>query len=182
MEEYKRRFWYNLILSCIFIAIFMISFFILNNLFDIDIMNITTSFISQSKENISNFIEVCIGIYIAVISILASQRTSLTIKISEKRYDAKFVTSICNGLIFNLISIAYLSVFRIDSLNKFTFSASLILLSVFHFIRFLFYLVLMFSYNMSVIAIENEQEEKYKNDLLSEVEEIRKTLKEHDSK
>lgn len=182
MEEYKRRFWYNLIFSCIFIAIFMISFFILSSLFDIDIRDKTTSFISQSKENISGFIEICIGIYIAVISILASQRTSLTVKISEKRYDAKFVTSICNGLIFNLISIAYFSFFCVDSLNKLSFAIALILLSTVHFIRFLFYLVLMFSYNMSMIAIENEQEEKYKNDLLSEIEEIRKTLKERDSK
>ncbi len=168
---------HSFISSIVFMVCFIVVCCLISKCFQINLMDFLKHFDKQLKSNIADFIELCIGIYAAVISILASQKTSLTVEISRKGYDVNFVAAISNGLVFNLISIAFLSLAKTDSNFSISIAIALACVSICHFFRFLVYLVLMFCYNMSVIAVENENDEIYKNGLLSELEEIRKALK-----
>lgn len=172
MESYKKLIIKNILFTVVFVILFTFSFTkcVTNN----DTLECIEQFIVNRSDDLSDFLEVCIGIYVAVVSILASQKTSLTVKISENSYDKKFVISIAFGLVLNLLTVFCLFIIKIRSFV--IFLASLCIVSSIYFFRFLIYLVIMFSDNMSVIKNEAAEEKKYKEDLLSEIEEIRKKL------
>ncbi len=177
MKDYRKRFFYSLVGSIVAILIIIIMLIILNKIFNLSSLNLKLVINSEYKNDLKNFIEICVGIYAAVISILASQKTNLIVKISEKNYDAKFVAAISTGVIMNLLTIVFLSIFKMQKTEVIFIAISLVILSLFHFFKFLSYLIIMFSYNMSTAASENADEKEYKNDVLTEIEQMNKALK-----
>ena len=125
------------------------------------------------------FLEICIGIYTTVITLLASQKTKFTIMLTVKDLNFKFVSVIVLGLIINLKTSLILSVFSSDHICMFALQITLCLLSLLYFSYFLFILVLMFIYNIEASVDEDKKENMNISKIMTDLEEIRKRIQKH---
>jgi len=140
-------------------------------------MDIRKIIFSNCKESVITFLEICIGIYATVISLLASQKTYFTVKLSQKQLDDKFVAVISIGMVLNIFTSLLLSIISTSYILTFSLALILCFLSILYFADFLRLLVIMFCCNMDFVASEHEEENKYRNKILTNLEEIRRKSK-----
>lgn len=132
--------------------------------------------ILQSREYIITFLEICIGIYSTVVTLLASQKTKFTVLLARRNLDYKFVSAVSLGLIINIITCLILSIFKANCKLIFSFKITLCVLSFLYFALFLFVLISMFCYNIAESVKEAEEENKQINKIMTDIEEIRKKI------
>lgn len=80
-------------------------------------------------------------------------------------------------MILNILTSLLLSLFRTDNVFAFSLAMILCILSVGYFAHFLVLLVIMFCYNLYQTPAEQEEDEEYRNEILTNLEEIRKSRK-----
>lgn len=174
MKYYKEKILERMRAVLIIIILFCFFSCLLNRFLDINLMNVRKFISSSCKDNVITFLEICIGIYATVVTLLASQRTCFTVRLSQKALDYRFVAVISIGMILNILTSLLLSIISTINLVAFSITMILCILSVGYFAEFLVLLVIMFCYNMDAIADENKSDIEYKNKILTNLEEIRK--------
>ena len=125
-------------------------------------------------DNIKSFLEMSIGIYIAVISILATARTSITEKLSEGNKHEIFIITISIGFIETVIALIFSNILLVDMLPNsiivtliMSITIALIIISIIQISRFFFAILLMFNITVSNSASEaRSEEEKHKSIIL----------------
>lgn len=171
MQNYKKQLFKCL---CHLLLLFVIIYALI--LFLCCKINIREYFVSSSREYIIMFLEICIGIYATVITLLASQKTKFTVKLTEKDLNYKFVSVISLGLIINLKTSLVLSVFASKYMWLFSLELTLFILSVLYFAYFLIVLILMFVYNIDSSVDEDKRETKNTSKIMTDLEEIRRKV------
>ena len=132
--------------------------------------------VDSSREYIIMFLEICIGIYVTVITLLASQKTKFTVTLTKKELNHKFVILISLGLVVNLITAIVLSVFKSDNTFIFVFEITLCIISIMYFSYFLIILIFMFIYNIEASVEEDKSEHDNASMIITNLEEIRKRI------
>lgn len=161
MKSYFRKILITIALQICVIAIVLIVYF-----FNIFGFKELISYIYQKQilqdalSNIRSFLEMCVGIYIAIISILSTGKTSITEKLSQRQRHIPFITGIGIGFIENVFSIVLISF--VKHCSEFgTFLITLfVIISIVEIARFFIVILLMFKDTVSNAANEAKEEEK----------------------
>lgn len=150
---------------------------------NINILNIDfSSYFSQDRLNgIAAFFAITIGVYVAVITVLATSEIGISKEMLKRRLDVPMINVIIVGMVENFIS-AGLSIF--SPMNKYVRFILLIFItiSIISFIKFIFLLVAIFKSNMNQMAKAIDEEEKYKDEILTYMNGIYQYVKAHENK
>lgn len=134
---------------------------------------ILSEYYSQSvKDGITSFFSITVGIYIAVVTIIATSVIGISKVILQKKLDGPLLIVIISGMAEGIVSVG-LSVF-IDSsaiLYSWVLSYSVIVLII-SFIKFIIILMIIFDANLKLMAKSIDADEKYRSDLLARIESI----------
>lgn len=122
-----------------------------------------TDYITDTVDGIESFLEMSIGIYIAVISILSTARTTITEKLSQNNKHENFIVTISVGFIETVLALIFSKIlFDINLLTK-SITLALILISIFQISIFFFALLIMFNITVSGASSEaHDEQEKHK--------------------
>ena len=171
MQSYKQQLFRCLIhLIIMLIAIGSLVYLICSS------FSIRNLLVDSSREYIIMFLEICIGIYVTVITLLASQKTKFTVTLTKKELNYKFVILISLGLVVNLVTAIVLSVFKSNNTYIFAFEITLCILSIMYFSYFLIILIFMFIYNIEASVKEYKSEHDNASMIITNLEEIRKRI------
>lgn len=178
MKSYFHKILITVALQICIIAIVLIMYFI--NIFGFKEL---ISYIYQKQilqdalSNIRSFLEMCVGIYIAIISILSTGKTSITEKLSQRKRHIPFITGTGIGFIENVLSIVLISV--VGHCSEFwTFLiALLVIISVFEIARFFIVILIMFKDTVSNAADEAKEEKKKYDRIIKAHNDILRYLK-----
>lgn len=141
--------------------------------YDVDWMG----YFNQERLNgIAAFFSITVGIYVTIVTILATSRIGISKEILEKNLDKGLINVIIFGMSENLLAVA-MSIFI--PLNKTGAYILLVLLivSVISFVKFILLLVIIFKANLNKMARDIDQEEQYSNEMLGTIKEIQKNLR-----
>ena len=135
----------------------------LNFLSNIDLF----SYLSQDRMNgIAAFFAITIGVYIAVITVLATAEIGITKEMLKKKLDRPLIDVMIVGMIEDFIAVG-LAVFI--PLNTITRYVLIIFLStsIISFLKFTVLLVVIFKANMNQMARDIDAEEQFKDSILA---------------
>ena len=170
MKNY-RKLLFEVISRVLFsIFLFLVVYIICNNI------EIRNYIVPQSREYMIMFLEICIGIYATIVTILASQNNRFTVLLVKKDLDYKFVVAIVSGMIINLFTCLILSVVKANCIWGLAFELTLCLLSFLCFSYFLVLLIIMFRFNISNALDEEEEKKTTINNIMTDIAEIRKRI------
>lgn len=110
--------------------------------------------------NIQSFLEMCAGIYIAIISILSTGKTSITEALSRKQKHIPFITDIGIGFLENVLSIILISFAENCSEILLVFITLLVCISIYEISKFFIAILMMFKYTVSNADNEAKEEQK----------------------
>ena len=135
-----------------------------------------TDYITNTVNGIGSFLEMSIGIYIAVISILATARTTITEKLSQNNKHENFIVTISVGFVETVLALIFSEIlFDINSLTK-SITLALILISIFQISIFFFALLLMFNITVSGASSEAHDEQKKHKEIIIHLKTIQNRL------
>lgn len=128
--------------------------------------------------NLSAFFAITIGIYIAVISILATSIIGLSAKLLEAQLDKSliFVTKIACWE--NIFAVLFGTFLPVKQLPWSICYVGLLIVSIVSFIKFLRIMFLIFQGNMEKMAKEIDQDTQNRNDILIRLDNIENDVKE----
>lgn len=137
------------------------------------------SYFGQDRLNgIAAFFAITIGVYITVVTVLATSELEISKEMLMKRLDRPLINIIVCGMIENLLTVGF-SIFI--PLNEMSVRVLVVFLtiSIISFSKFIILLVTIFKINLEKMAEAIDEKEQYKNDILVCTEEIRRHLREH---
>ncbi|MGC4018931.1 MAG: hypothetical protein QM793_06710 [Muricomes sp.] len=170
----------NLKLEITIIAIYIVGYAIhgyFSNRIPVN-FNLSSYFSQDRLAGIATFFAITIGIYIAVITVLATSEIGISKEMLKRRLDKPLIDVIIAGMTEDFVTVG-LSIFV--PINKVTSYILLIFLSVslVSFAKFIRLLIIIFKQNMEHMAKSIDEEESYKNNMLTYVEEIFKYFQNH---
>lgn len=125
---------------------------------------------------IADFFAITIGIYIAVITILATSRIGITKEMLIRKLDTSLVNVVIAGMIENLVSVGIAVFVPLNEVTRYVLIAFLTI-AVISFVKFIILLILIFKANMSQMARDIDNEEEYQNSIIIYLEKIDRYLK-----
>lgn len=130
-----------------------------------------------SIDNIINFFSIVIGIYIAVITILATSIIGVSKEILKHRQDKALIYIFIFGVIEDLLVVG-VSIFLPSTWSPYYFILSvLMVMAIVSLVKYIRLLVLIFQANMEMMAKDIDHKEEYENRILDNIE-----LIEHNTK
>ncbi len=149
----------------IFILLIIILYFKNENFKQISDYIIKDINLNEWIKTIKDFLELSIGIYVAVISILATGRTKITESLSQKNSDVSLIVTTAAGFLESIISIILITFvdFCPNIIIMVTFI--IIILSFYQIISFFIALFIMFKITVET-AYKDAQDEKNNYDRL----------------
>ena len=142
---------------------------------DIDL----SSYLSQDRLNgIAAFFAITIGVYTAVITVLATTEIGISKEMLKKKLDRPLIDVMIVGMIENFIAVG-LAVFI--PLNTITGYVLIVFLSIaiISFLKFTILLVVIFKANMNQMARDIDAEEQYKDSILAYLNNISRYCRKH---
>lgn len=131
-------------------------------------------YLSQTRvDGIASFFAITIGIYIAVITVLATSEIGISRELLKKRLDKRLLYAIIGGMVENLIA-AGIAIFL--PINQFTkhILVIFVILSLISFMKFIVLLLEIFKGNMESMASSIDEEEKYRDTIEAYLKKIAK--------
>ena len=169
----------ELFATSLYIAFYVFKDFIFKK-FPIKLNINLATYLAQDRLNgIAAFFAITIGVYITVITVLATSEIGITKEMLKRKLDKPLIDVIMAGIIENFISVGF-SIFI--PLNKITRRILIIFLtiSIISFVKFIILLTIIFKINIEQTAKIIDDEEKYNNTMLAYVESIYKYHQKHD--
>ena len=167
-----RKHWCSVIITLIVVSVLLMIVYALCKCVDLK-----RFLVPQSREYVIMFLEICIGIYATVVTLLASQKTKFTVALSSRGFANKFVVAISSGLIVNLITCLLLSTIKTYCTIILVIEITLCIVSFVLFGYFLIILIIMFKYNIDISVEEDRKETELIENMATDLEEIRKRMR-----
>jgi len=167
----RKIIWNNFKIDFLAILFLVLILFLFWNHTNLQLIDLGQYFSGDRLSRIASFFSIVIGIYIAVMTILASSIIGLTKEILNKRLDYSLLTVIIVGLCENLLSVG-LCVFMPLSALFYKLLILIVVLATVSLIKFIIVLALMFRINLNEMAKMIDEEARYKNILLTNLERI----------
>jgi len=134
--------------------------------------NLTSYFSQEVKNGISSFFSITVGIYIAVVTIISTSIIGISKAILQRKLDHLLISIIVGGMTEGLVAVG-LSVFCTSKGFVYLWLlATIVIVAIVSFIKFIKLLLLIFRKNLEIMAKTIDEDEKYKNDLLTHIEDI----------
>lgn len=150
-------------------------FFPLDFLSEIDLL----SYFEQDRLNgIAAFFAITVGVYVAVITVLATSEIGISKEMLKKKLDEPLIDVIVAGMVEDFVTVG-LAIFI--PLNIVTGYILVIFLavSIISFIKFIILLVAIFKANMNQMAKAIDEEEQYKDNILVYLNNISRYCQKH---
>lgn len=147
----------------------------------IDIL--TLIFQSLSFDHIVEFSSISTGIYITVMTIIATSFISATPKILKSNLDKAITTVFVVGLIENMLVIIFSICHELlDGNVIFITFLGIFIASIITFIKLVIFVVLLFSCNMDNMATELDEQERHKEIIVNLLADIKLGIDKHNKK
>ena len=132
---------------------------------------------AEKRADIISFFAIIIGVYIAVITIIATSIIGITKEILKENLDSQLIDTIIFGMTEAMLAI--LIIIFIDSTTNLTrvILIAFICNSIISFFKFVIILTLIFKANMNAMAKEIDSKDDYENRILTTLDEIKNKLK-----
>ena len=167
-------------IMCIFLGIFL--YFSPFSMLKYENWNISLStyFVQERLNGIATFFTITIGVYVAVITVFAMSEIGISKVILEKKLDEALINVIIFGILEDIITVG-MAIFIPG--NKSTYYILLwgIVVSIISFLKFVVLMVVVFKKNMDQMAKNIDDQENYRNDLLTYLEHIKRNTENHSS-
>lgn len=136
-------------------------------------VSLSTYFVQERLNGIATFFTITIGVYVAVITVLAMSEIGISKAILEKKLDEALINVIIFGILEDIITVG-MAIFIPG--NKITYYILLwsIVVSIISFLKFVVLMVVVFKKNMDQMAKNIDDQENYRNDLLTYLEHIKR--------
>ncbi len=132
--------------------------------------------ISETVKQMCSFWEACIAIYIGVISIFATARTSVADKLSKENKHYNFIVSTSSGFTSTVITLILSYIFYDIHYIAKIFTVAMIIISFFKIIVFFSIVLIIFSLNVSSSCNEAASEEGKHNEIINALNRIQNIL------
>lgn len=162
----------------ILVAAFSLLFWLVDSGGIIKKVDFPTYFSQDRLNGIAAFFAITIGVYITIITVLATSEIGISKEMLKRRLDRPLINVIMVGLAENFISVGFSVFVPMDANTSFMLVVSLII-SVISFIKFIILLVIIFKKNMEQMAKVIEEEEMYKSEMLTYVKGISRYIREN---
>lgn len=149
---------------------------------------IPISFISENKyvlyftqerlNGVAAFFAITIGVYITVITILATSEISITREMLIRKLDKSLINVMITGMVENFVSVAMAIFIPLNYISGFILIV-FVTISMISFIKFVILLIVIFKRNADLMANSIEKSEQYNNNILTHIEEIARYCREH---
>lgn len=131
---------------------------------------------AEKRADIISFFAIIIGVYIAVITIIATSIIGITKEMLKEKLDTQLIDTIIFGMAETMLTIGTIIFINpTTELNRIILIA-LICNSTISFLKFTIILTLIFKANMNVMAEEIDNKDDYENKILSNLDEIKNKL------
>ena len=138
----------------------------------INVEKIMQIYFTQDRiSGIATFFTIVIGIYVAVLTVIATSEIGISKKIIQNNIDDTLIVTIVGGMIENLLTVG-VAIFGIERIWIYDILLTVIVASLVSFTKFVRLVVLISRGNMKEIAKNIEAEEHYKNAILTYLEDI----------
>ena len=125
----------------------------------------------ERRADVISFFSIIIGVYIAVITIIATSIIGITKEMLKEKLDTQLIDTIIFGMTETMLTIG-----SIIFLNPTTGLKRIIFNSIVSFLKFTVILTLIFKINMNAMAEEIDNKDDYENKILSNLDEIKDKL------
>ena len=161
-----------------FICYFVKKYTLINTQISVNL----SQYFSQDRLNgIATFFAITIGVYIAVITVLATAEIGISKELLKRRLDKPLINVIIAGMVENFISVGLAIFIPQNSLTQYILGVSLVV-SIVSFIKFIILLVIIFKNNMEQMAKEIDNEDYYRNAMITYLEGVFKYCQKQDKK
>lgn len=173
MKSIKDTFLYNLKIEIVTVMVLLIlgiwkKYFPLKNSPNIELL----SYFTQERLNgIATFFAITIGIYIAVITVLATSEISISREMLKRNLDKPLIDIIIAGIVEDLTTVG-LAIFIPLNVSIGYVLMIFLFISVISFAKFIVLLVVIFKANMNQMAKAIDEEETYKDSILTYLDTI----------
>lgn len=131
---------------------------------------------TEKRADIISFFAIIIGVYIAVITIIATSIIGITKEILKEKLDTQLIDTIIFGMAETMLTIGVIIFINpTTELNRIILIA-LICNSIISFLKFTIILTLIFKINMNAMVEEIDNKNDYENKILSNLYEIKNKL------
>ena len=130
---------------------------------------------AEKRADIISFFSIIIGIYIAVITIIATSIIGITKEMLKKNLDTQLIDIF--GMIETILTIGIIIFLNPTTKLSRVILVALICNSIISFFKFTIILTLIFKANMNAMATEIDSKDEYENRLLTTLDEIKNKLK-----
>ena len=131
------------------------------------LINLQEYFSQDRLNGITAFFAITIGVYITVITILATTEIGISRKMLERRLDKPLIDVIMFGIIEDFLTVAS-ATFLLGNI-VYDFLPLFIILSLISFAKFIYLLMLIFKANMEQMAKAIDEKDRYDDDLLETI-------------
>lgn len=133
---------------------------------------------SDRLSGIASFFSITIGVYIAIIAILATSEIGISREILKRRLDAQLISVIMAGMVENFFTVGFAIFVPFNKLTRYALCV-FIAISVISFAKFVYLLILIFKANMDKMAKTIDDDDEYKAVMRTHVEIISKFCQRH---
>lgn len=138
--------------------------------------NLLLYFTSDRLNGIAAFFAITVGVYIAVVTVLATSRIGISKEMLKRNLDSPLINVIIAGIVEDMTAVG-LSIFIPLNTKSVHILIAFLIVAIESFAKFIFLLIAIFKANMSEMAREIDEEEKYNDELLYCLNEILRQLK-----
>ncbi len=166
----------SVIFSIMYIAIFICKYF---DLLEVPIDIFLESYLTPDRLNgVASFFAITIGVYIAVITILATSEISISRELLVRKLDRRIINVVMVGMSENLLSAGCAIFIPLNKISR-RMILAFIVLSIISFVKFIVLLLKIFVENMNQMAKTIDEKERYDNDMMTYIKEISKNCRKH---
>lgn len=130
----------------------------------------------ERRADVISFFSIIIGVYIAVITIIATSIIGITKEMLKEKLDTQLIDTIIFGMTETMLTIGSIIFLNPTTGLKRIILAALIFNSIVSFLKFTVILTLIFKTNMNAMAEEIDNKDDYENKILSNLDEIKDKL------
>lgn len=173
------KFVQNLKIEIAIMIIFVVIFVWRQFIPDKSVLDILSSYYTQDRLNgIATCFSIIIGVYIAVITVLATTEIGISKEMLRRKLDKPLIDVIITGIVEDFICVGLAVFIPLNDFGRYVLSMFLSI-AIVSFVKFIILLVVVFRANMNQMSKVIDEEERYKDSMLTCVEEICRYCKKH---
>lgn len=127
-------------------------------------LNLKDYFTSDRLNGIAAFFAITIGVYIAVVTILATSEPAISKNILKKKLDKKLINIIIVGIVENISAAGIAMFIPMNVITRYILFV-FIIISILSFVKFIILLLLLFKGNLNQMAKDIDSRDRYENEI-----------------